>query len=129
MTGGVGLSAHAGQRMQQRGFRQRDIALVLAWGTPVDDGCAILLLQKDVDEAMRRHEPEIERLHRLRGTTVVIRGGVLVTCYWASEKRVRGMLRRRRNGPQHRRRGRSRSRPGSGRIPGRVFPGRALGQE
>ena len=109
MTGGLKVSTHADQRLQHRGFRQQDLGLVLAWGTPLDDGGVILLREKDVDEARRHHEPEIERLRGLCGRVVVVRGNGVVTCYRPSEKRAKRMLRRARHGP-HRRRSGSRRR-------------------
>ena len=120
----LGLSTHAEQRMQQRGFRKQDIDLVRVWGTPVDDG--ILLLQKDVAEAMRRKEPEIDRLRHLRDTMLVIRNGVVLTCFRETEKRIRRTLRRPRRGPLRARRGRSRGRPSARRSLGRVFASQAL---
>ena len=125
MTGGLKLSTHAEQRMQQRGFRKQDIDLVRVWGTPVDDG--ILLLQKDVAEAMRRKEPAIDRLRHLCDTILVIRNGVVVTCFRGTEKRIKRTLRRPCRGPLRGRSGRSRRRPSAVRKrSGRVFAGQAL---
>ena len=110
MMDGLKVSTHAEQRMQQRGIRKQDLGLVLVWGTPVDDD-AILLREKDVEDASKHREPEIDRLRRLCGTKVVHREGVVVTCYRATEKQTKRMLRRPRHGSQRSRSGRLRRRP------------------
>ena len=90
---GVSISRHAGQRMQQRGIRKEDLDLVLECGTPVDDDVT-LLREKDVDDAIRQREREIDRLRRLCGAKIVRREGVVVTCYRATRKQVKRALRR-----------------------------------
>jgi len=103
------ISRHAGQRMQQRGIRKEDVNLILEWGTSVDDDVT-LLREKDVDCAIRQREPGIDRLRRLCGTKVVYREGVIVTCYRATEKQAKRMLRRarHRHEPQRQRTGKLR---------------------
>ena len=92
---GIAYSNHAGQRMQQRGIRKRDIDLLLTCGTQID-GVSILLSDKDTAREIERRKHEIQALERLRGCKVVIREGVVVTCYHAHAKHLKKALRRRR---------------------------------
>ena len=91
---GIAYSNHAGQRMQQRGIRERDIDLLLICGTQIDEA-SILLSDKDAAREIERRKHEIQALERLRGCKVVIIEGVVVTCYHASEKYLKKVLRRR----------------------------------
>ena len=91
---GIAYSNHAGQRMQQRGIRERDIDLLLSCGTQIDEA-SILLRDKDAAREIERRKHEIQTLERLRGCKVVIIEGVVVTCYRASEKHLKKVLRRR----------------------------------
>lgn len=91
---GITYSNHAGQRMQQRGIRERDIDLLLSCGTQIDEA-SILLSDKDAAREIERRKHEIQTLERLRGCKVVIIEGVVVTCYHASEKHLKKVVRRR----------------------------------
>ncbi len=91
---GIAYSNHAGQRMQQRGIRERDIDLLLSCGTQIDDA-SILLSDKDAAREIERRKHEIQALERLRGCKVVIIEGVVVTCYHAYAKHLKKVLRRR----------------------------------
>lgn len=120
------FSRHADGRMQQRGIRRRDIGLVLLWGTLTDDD-AVLLRKKDVEYAIRQGELEHDRLWRLCGTKAVLRNGVVVTCYRATDKQTKWMHRRPRHGPHRCRSGRQRRRPSARRNSG--MPSRARRRE
>jgi hypothetical protein len=111
------ISTHAEQRMQQRGIRWRNVDLVRFWGTQIDDN-TVLLRKKDMEHAIRQGEREIDRLWRLCGTKVVLRNGVLVTCYRATDRQIKGMHRRLRHGPHRCRSGRNRRWPSATRSSG-----------
>ena len=91
---GITYSNHACQRMQQRGFRERDIDLLMTCGTQIYDD-SILLSDKDAAREIERRKHEIQALERLRGCRVVISEGVVVTCYHAHTKHLKKVLRRR----------------------------------
>ena len=86
-------SIHAAQRLQQRGMREKDIDLVLACGTQVDDD-SFLLTENDVAREKRRRKREIQTLERLSGVKVVVRQGVIVTCFRATKRQIKALLRR-----------------------------------
>ena len=73
-------STHAETRMRQRGMREGDADLILAYGTQVDTE-AWLLRDRDADRAIESHRREIQRLDRLRNRKVVVRGDHVVTAY------------------------------------------------
>ena len=73
-------SRHAETRMQQRGIRERDIPLVLALGTQVEDGTWILL-RRDVTREIGIRKREIQELERLQNCKVVTLGGHVITVY------------------------------------------------
>jgi hypothetical protein len=76
------LSRHAEARMRQRGFRDTDIQFVLDAATPIADD-AVLLTEKDVAREITKRKREIQDLERLKGSTLVVEDGVLVTVYHA----------------------------------------------
>ena len=86
-------SIHAAQRLQQRGMREKDLDLVLACGTQVDDD-SFLLTEKDVAREKRKRKFEIQALERLSGVKVVVRQGVIVTCFRATKHQIKALLRR-----------------------------------
>ena len=90
----IRYSNHAGQRMQQRGFRKQDIDLLLKCGTHIDD-TSVLLSDKDAAREIARRKHEIQALERLRGSKVVISEGVLVTCYHVPGKHLKKAIRHR----------------------------------
>ena len=94
---GFKISMHAERRMQLRGIRERDLALVLACGTRLN-GDSVLVLEKDIDRAIGdRGQKEIARLQRLRGIKIVNREGVVVTCYWPTSNQALRVVCRGRN--------------------------------
>ena len=86
-------SPHAVQRLQQRGMRENDIDLVLACGTQVADD-SFLLTERDVHRELRRRKREIQALERLCGVKVVVRQGVVVTCFRATREQIKKLLSR-----------------------------------
>lgn len=125
MMAAFGVSKHADGRMQQRGIRRRDIDLILLWGTSVDDG-GILLRHRDVDDAIRQGERDVDGLRRACGAWAVYRDDMVVTCYRPTRKETRRAHRRLRHGPHRSCSGRVRRRPAARRSPGVSSRGRRL---
>ena len=115
---GFRVSRHADGRMQQRGIRQRDFDLVLVWGTSVDDD-VILLRKKDVDDAIKHGERDIDGLRRACGTWAVYRNSNVVTCYRATQRQTKRAHRRLRHGSHRWRSGSQRRQHSARRNPGR----------
>ena len=79
MTGYI-LTRHAETRMRQRGIRERDVSLILACATRIDDE-TWLLRERDARRAIEDRKREIQALERLAGCKVVARGESVVTAY------------------------------------------------
>lgn len=88
------LSAHAQQRLRQRGYRERDIEMVMIYGTVCAD--AVVLTDRDVRRAIETKKREIQDLEHLRGTAVIVQDGVVATVYRPDRRRMRRFLSRRR---------------------------------
>ena len=71
---------HARARMQQRGFRKRDVELIVDFGTRVSEDSYILRRQ-DVDRGIELPRRDIQALSRLRGRKVVVAADTVVTGY------------------------------------------------
>jgi hypothetical protein len=84
------LSHHADARLQQRGVRASDVALVVAHGTPVRDG--YLLRARDVAAAEAELKRTIARLQRLRGTFVAVAEDTVLSVYRPCKVRRRKLL-------------------------------------
>jgi len=78
--------------MQQRGYRNADIELVMQHGTDVDDG--YMLTNQDVHRAVERLKRRIRKLERLKGTYVVLgESNELITTYRPDSYRTTRLLR------------------------------------
>lgn len=88
----IEISNHAERRFQQRGFRDRDMGLLVRLGTWLDDHC-VLMRNKDVDREIANRKQEIQVLERLRGCKVVCRGDIIVTAYRPTRARLRRDIR------------------------------------
>jgi hypothetical protein len=84
------LSHHADARLQQRGVRASDVALVIAHGTPVRDG--YLLRARDVAAAEAELKRTLARLQRLRGTFVAVADETVLSVYRPCKVRRRKLL-------------------------------------
>jgi len=73
-------SNHARARMQQRGLRERDVELIVDFGTRVSED-AYILRRQDVDREIELPRRDIQALRRLRGCKVVIAADTVVTGY------------------------------------------------
>lgn len=85
------LTRHAEARMRQRGYRDRDIAVVLDAATRID-GDAWFLSNRDAQREIDRRRREIVELERLRGTRFVTDGETIITVYRAARRAGRGSL-------------------------------------
>lgn len=88
------LTHHARARLRQRGMKESDLEIVLRYGTNVREG--VVLTDRDVSKAIRERRREIQRLEHLRGRTVIIEEGVVVTAYTAKDRDLKRKLRNRR---------------------------------
>ena len=89
---------HAEARMQQRGMRRGDETLILEFGTRIDDETWILL-DRDVDQAMKDMKRMMQRLSHLSCRKVVMRGDRVITSYWSRPRdQTRTLRRGRQNG-------------------------------
>jgi hypothetical protein len=77
---------HAESRMRQRGFREADVDLVFSVATRVADD-AYFLTDRDAAREIERRRHEIQQLERLRGSKLIVEGGVLITLYHAETGR------------------------------------------
>ena len=86
------LSSHADVRLQQRGFRPRDVTLVTRYGTRVQDG--FVLLAGDVAQVEAELKHLLVGLHRLSGTFVAVEENVVLSVYRPDRVRRRRLLAR-----------------------------------
>ena len=75
----IQFTAHAKERIRQRGMREGDIEVIVACGTLIGDE-TYMLRSNDVAREIERHKHEIARLERLRNRKVVVVDGAAVTC-------------------------------------------------
>ena len=87
----MNLSFHAQQRLQQRGLNDSDIDLILSHGTETSDG--YYLRRKDVEEAEKELRKQINRLNRLAGKYVVVKGETVITAYHPTKRKQKRVLR------------------------------------
>lgn len=95
--GAVELSKHAAERVRQRGYRERDIDLVLEHGQPVPNG--VLLTARDVAHAEAELKQKLARLERLKGTFVAVKDETVLSVYRPGNvRRIRAGMRKVRSG-------------------------------
>jgi len=80
------------KRQAENAMRDRDVDLVLAHGTPTNDG--VLLQRSDILNAMEQMKDDIRRLEQLCGSLVVNEGRWVTTVRRAREWKRRVMPRR-----------------------------------
>lgn len=71
---------HGATRMRQRGMKNEDVALILAYATQVDDE-TWMLRERDVNHAIRDCKQEIQALERLKNVKLVMCSYGIVTAY------------------------------------------------
>ena len=98
------LTLHARMRIRQRGFRERDVDLILEQGTLTHDG--VILTRKHVADLVADYRRKIADLTRLSGAAVFSEDGVVVSIYRPDASKFRRMTsrpsRRRPRGPKRR---------------------------
>lgn len=88
---GLHLSKHAHARIRQRGYREADVDLVLAYGTECEE--ATVLTDADTARAVEEHKRAIQRLERLRGTAVIVVEDIVASVYRPDRVKLRHLLR------------------------------------
>lgn len=73
------MTRHAEARMRQRSVRDADVDLLLRYGSA--DGEAVTMTDADIRREVACRKREIERIERLRGVTIIIVSGAMVTVY------------------------------------------------
>ena len=84
---------HAETRMQQRGIREKEISLIMALGTQVDDQIW-LMRRQDVVRGIETLKRGIKVLERLANRKVVMRGDQVITSYYSRPADQKRALRR-----------------------------------
>lgn len=79
---------HARQRLRQRGRRERDVGLILEYGTAVKGG-GVILLEQDVERVGRELRDLAVSIDRLSNWKVVLAGDRVVTIYPARRLHTR----------------------------------------
>lgn len=87
------VTRHAEMRMQQRGIRDSDLALILDAATQVAPD-AYLLTRADAAREIARRKREIQTFERLCGRKVVMEGGSVITCYNSGQRDQKRTMRR-----------------------------------
>ena len=95
----ISYTHHAETRMQQRGLCGKDISLVVALGTQVDDETWVLL-KRDAARGIEILKRGIQMLERLANCKVVMRGGGVITAYPSRPADQKRTLRRDPNSPR-----------------------------
>ena len=90
---GIVYSRHADTRMQQRGTREEDIALILGWGTQIDDE-TWFMRDRAVARGIQILKRGIRLLERLANRKVVMSGECVITAYSSRPADQKRTLRR-----------------------------------
>ena len=77
------ISRHGNVRMAQRGVRETDLEVILAYGTDIGRN-RIMLRRRDAAEAVRTLKRQIANIERLTDKVLVVADGQLVTAYHQS---------------------------------------------
>jgi hypothetical protein len=93
MVTGVDFTRHGRQRMSQRATSERDVDVILYFGTAVGSD-AVLLTEKDANRA-------IQCLERLKNRKVILGKETVITVYRANRTHQKAVLRRARAIGQH----------------------------
>ena len=82
------ISRHGNIRMAQRGIREADLEVILAYGTDIGRN-RIMLRRRDAAEAVRTLKRQIANIERLTDKVLVVADGQLVTAYHQSTPSAR----------------------------------------
>jgi hypothetical protein len=86
------LTAHAAQRLAQRGLSVNDLELISWIGTEVEGG--YLVREKDFQALDRALKHLREHARKLVGKRAVLEGNLVVTAYHAGRRKQSRLLRR-----------------------------------
>jgi len=78
------LTKHALERSQQRGIHQSDFNLIEQIGTSFnkpDHAIAYVVLKKDRVREIEYHKKMIQKIDKLEGTAIVVKGDQVLTTY------------------------------------------------
>ena len=89
----IAYTRHAETRMQQRGIRNEDITLILAYATQIDDE-TWLMRERDAKRGIELCKRKIQALERLKSKKLVVRHGSVITAYPSRPDDQRRTLRR-----------------------------------
>ena len=89
----ISYTPHAEMRMQQRGICEKDIPLIIALGTQVDNE-TWFMRKRDVARGIETLKREIQKLRRLENCKVVMRGEQVITSYHSRPADQKRTLRR-----------------------------------
>jgi len=87
---GLGLSHHAEVRARRRGFRHRDLDLVVEFGTPVREG--FVLTGRDVQAFEAAVKQTLRSLRHLQGTFVVVAEDKVASVYRPDGPKLRRLI-------------------------------------
>ncbi len=90
------ITRHARIRMQQRGIRSKDLALMTRFATEIED--RLFMSNSDVEKAITQLKSMIQSVERLRGKAFAIGEGGICTAFHCRKQTEIQLLRRRRNG-------------------------------
>ena len=79
------LTNHARIRIRQRGFCEKDMSILLQYGSRMESG-VLMLTDHDVRREVNAMRTQIIKLERLRGTIAVIADGRVITVYRATRR-------------------------------------------
>jgi len=81
------MTRHAEKRVRQRGFKTRDISLIMKHGELVDDG--YVLTMKSVEKRRSELKKELQRLDKLTNVVVIASEETVITVYRADNRNMR----------------------------------------
>jgi hypothetical protein len=92
------MTQHGQMRIQQRGYRNADMELVMQHGTDCtgrDGEYGFMLTNQDVHQTVERYKRQIRKLERLKGTYMVVsESNELITTYRPRKNKTTRLLRR-----------------------------------
>lgn len=85
------LTDHVLKRIQQRSYSEKDINLIIEYGTIINEN-EYFLKNKNIQRQIEIRKHEIQRLEHLRGSKIVIKGTNVITIYRPSKKNKKKLL-------------------------------------
>ena len=92
------MTKHGQMRVQQRGYRNADMELVMQYGTDLSrkrGKYGYMLTNQDVQQSVESFKRKIQKLERLKGTYMVVgERNELITTFRPNKKQSKRLLRR-----------------------------------